>query len=346
MAALPGEDPLDGFAPVIPASLFVCGAATHGNAGSELPPNLLVHILLCLGNFEAPGATDGSEEGIVTHFREIGTPLRVATLRRYATDGLLDVVARSSAATLATLDASYSTASDRGLQRLFALTQLRVLRLAQCYGVTDAVLSAGLPHLRYLRTLVLDFCRRITVRSMRALDSLPELTTLSLSGCDGIFGWPGGEDMNASVTGARAIAAAAPGLTCLNVSVTEVHDPAVAVLANGFPRLRELRLKATQVTSAGVVSLAPLASSLEVLELAGLPKVGNPAMEALGSFRRLTDLDLEDTAVSNILPLDGVLSLRELRLWRTNVYAADAEALRGTPGLQIHSNFRWERTPE
>ena len=354
MAAAPSARDDVTFAPVVPAAMFECGEVAYGT-DVALPPNLLVSCLLCLGDFEAPGPTSGDEAALVAHLRHLGYPLRRAVLRKYATDRLVSEVARSSSSTLAVLDACYSTASNAGLQRLFSLTQLRELRLAQCYGVTDTVLTAGLPRLEYLETLDLSFCRQVSVAALRALKSLRSLRRLLLNGCDGLgeaeFGAPPADaDGGDCTTVYEVLAECAPALTSLSLNVNEgwVTDAGVSQLALSMPALRVLHLKgSTALTATGLAGLSPLSGTLEVLELAECPRISDAAVKALGCFRRLRVLDLAFTRTGNagIQELDGVLSLRHLNVWGTAVTEAGAEGLRGTPDLVIQSNrFAWRST--
>lgn len=314
-------DFLDGFAPVAPASLCWLGDSCYG---VDTPPNLLLQMLTCLGNFVAPGTTDGTEDELIRHFLHVlGFPLRVAVLKKYATDAVIQCLFHTSAATLMQLDVSYSNVTDRGLKHLFALQGMKRLRLAQCFAITDSSLE-GLHQMPYLESLDLSFCRSITDSSLDHLQPLQHLTDLNLGSCDGI-----------TSKGLNKLPLVAPRLKKLSVALLE-HVQIGAALSK-LSHLVELSAKGTSINDQEA-SLLLTSTNYEYLDLSYCTNLTDAVWPLFGKMKRLKSLYLNDTnlSVQWLTELDACFELRTLTVPRGPFTPSTPAELkmRYLPGLQ------------
>ncbi|MBK1825797.1 c-type cytochrome domain-containing protein [Haloferula rosea] len=119
------------------------------------------------------------------------------------------------------------------------------------------------------------------------------------------------------------------GVTFTAVSMRKnFGDEELAKLAPLAPALVSVDLSATQVTDAGLLSLAD-ASKLKMLRLSET-QVTDAALEAVAGMVALESLNLYGTKVTNegVLKLVDLPNLKRLYLWQTAVDAAGADAVR------------------
>jgi hypothetical protein len=166
----------------------------------------------------------------------------------------------------------------------------------------DQVLAA-LPCLPRLHTLHLELCLGLTDAGLTILKGLPALRDLSLAGCDGLthagFSWiarlPGLTSLNLEqchrVTGLDSLTRLT-ALERLNLGWCSGLGDGDAGALRALPRLQDLRICHTKVTSAGLVHVAGL-TRLTALSLGGLRVSDAAVAGCVAGLSVLRVLDLE-----------------------------------------------------
>ncbi|XP_022652836.1 F-box/LRR-repeat protein 2-like isoform X2 [Varroa destructor] len=147
--------------------------------------------------------------------------------------------------TLRHLDLSYTKCDVTVFQSLTALTQLRVLKLANCRRLDDECLQLICDNLRKLEVLNLDYCLTFTDAGVSQIHKLSGLRELTLTGAVDITD----RSLNR-------------GLGSLDM------------------RLLQLCL-ASQLTDAALVSIATHHRSLELIDLSGCPQITDVGLISL-----------------------------------------------------------------
>jgi len=278
------------------------------------------------------------------------------------TDAGLEALDRSPR--LLTLDLSGCPGvTGAGVARLAQrATRLRSVALRGCPGVTgDAVEALG-RHAGGLRELDLSRCRGLlgSTRALAGLAALTELEGLSL-------GWAGGGgqavgssdmpelsvlagltrlDLSGSLIDAGDLEAlsGADALECLALDGCRQLDQGWGARPEGtgglealarLPRLRALSLRGSRVDPRDVAEAVSKCAGLASLCLAGVPLTVGASL-ALGAVGSLTDLDLENTGLTDrgCTALAVLKGLRRLNLSDNRVSANGAAALASLRGLE------------
>ena len=243
--------------------------------------------------------------------------------------------ALESQSDLEDLDLNDGPVTDEGLGNLRALYKLRKLLLGH-----SAVSGAGLLNMqgcRRLEELDLSYCKRIEDRDLGMLQVFKDLSVLRLDG-----------------TAIRKINAISESknipLKILNLNFTPVDDDAIKEWKQ-LPKLAEISLGRTAVTSAGLAYLASAAPRLKRLNISGCKALKNSDLSFLKNFKELkqidlgrwkinddglnnlvasslTDLDLGDTKFTDtdLNKLIPMKTLTEINLKKTDVTRAGAKA--------------------
>lgn len=239
---------------------------------------------------------------------------------------------------LTLLNLSSTRVGDRGLGYIENLTNLEVLVLHGCGGVTDAglkhlskmtklewlvlsqtgVAGEGLNDLKTLAALkhLLLAGTRVTNDGLAGLQHLPQLEELSLDFAtkitsDGMQHLKGLKNLKIlglweTYVGDDGLEQlkGLTGLEQLNLSQTEITDAGLAHL-QGMTKLQWLDLSRTKTTDAGLEQLKPL-QSLEIL-LLNHNRITDAGLEHLAELKQLKELSLLNTDVTEA----GVTKLQQ-----------------------------------
>ncbi len=254
--------------------------------------------------------------------------------------------------TLRNLDLRGATVTNRNLEHLAGLTELKALRLSGKSGATQ-VDDDGLVHIgkmTNLKALLLDFLF-VSDIGLQQLSGLKDLEELYLAGT------LAGDD-------AIAVLKQFPKLKKLRLSQTQVSDEGLAglkelselqeidlsenslIFDGGLKHLGELKslqklnLWRVQVSNAGVEHLAGL-TNLEWLNLDNT-QLSDDGLPALKNMQKLKFLHLGSTLVSDagLVHLEGLTALEDLKVTRTAVTAEGVAALqKKLPSTEIQLKY-------
>lgn len=123
----------------------------------------------------------------------------------------------------------------------------------------------------------------------------------------------------------------------LQLSNCPLGDAALVGIAERHPKLQWLHLSGTQVSDSGVARDLLRLSQLTSLNLSDHPRVTNRSVAGIaGQLQELTSLDLSGTGVQSIEPLATLKKLKQLNVARTAVSEEECAALQGRlTGLHI-----------
>jgi YHS domain-containing protein/uncharacterized membrane protein len=130
--------------------------------------------------------------------------------------------------------------------------------------------------------------------------------------------------------------------------VTDELNVAVSALSQGEPWLQcNASIAGTNFADADLPALAPLASNVRWLDLAGTA-VTDAALAQVGAMRHLTRLQLQRTAITDagIAQLAGLAELESLNLYGTAVTDSALETLKRLPRLRQLYLWQSQVTPE
>lgn len=202
---------------------------------------------------------------------------------------------------------------DAAITRLAecAAAGLRVLKLSECTGVSDAALVALAAHCPGLRDLVVDWCPLVSGEALRAVaESCRELTCLSTRFCERVT--------SASIV---AVARGCAFLESLRVAgCRAVDENALAELAEHCHWLRVLDVSGCgRVTDDAVATVVSSCTLLESLALSGCVRITDRALRAVATHcRALRELDVDScTALSDaslLAVIGGCARLRDVHI--------------------------------
>lgn len=195
------------------------------------------------------------------------------------TDAALETVGKLT--TLTNLDLRGCEVTDAGVASLGELTNLKALRFSGKSGKTD-VTDDSMPtiaKLTNLKVLALDFLNfAASAEGLEQLGGLGEMSELY-------------------------------------IGKTLVNDESLAVIADKFPKLKKLRAAASQVSDAGLESIARM-TALEELDLSENSQIFDDGLKHLASMTQLKKLNLWRVQVTDegVKHLAGLTNLAWLNL--------------------------------
>ncbi|MCC6510598.1 MAG: hypothetical protein IT423_15960 [Pirellulaceae bacterium] len=257
------------------------------------------------------------------------------------------------------LRANLTKTTDAGIKQLAAATQLELLDLRDCTGISDEGLQS-LEKLTKMRSLKL-WGRQITDASLSVMGKMTNLTSLGLqdtavTGAGGAlssltklvdldaFRSTFGDEGIKSVVDAKGLKVlklrdcqvTADGLKVLSgftnlerldLSESQADDSTLETIA-GLTKLVELELWLSRVSDAGLANIVKL--PLKSLTVEDVYDISDAGMEHIGQIKSLESLTLSKTGVTDegLAKLYGLENLQVLYLDNTVVSKAGVEALK------------------
>lgn len=240
-------------------------------------------------------------------------------------DGLVAFAARAKR--LVGLHVSSTMLSDRGLSAVLSACPIANLQIHDAHGVTDEIAPLVAQHTE-ITELYLNGTS-IGDDSTKAIEGMPNLWSFCANGT--------------RITDAGLVQLGRmPKLRLISLSSTKVRGHGLQHLS-GLDGLN-IYLEDSRVCDDGVAASLPLMAQMRLLSLSKTD-VTDRGLESIGACRRLDDLRLRDTGITNVTLdlLAEMPALQTLYVERTGVTADRVSRLKMVKNnLTIYSSFRNE----